>query len=161
MERFKLIILFLLISNSMLFAQTDSSVEIYEGRSAFFDTQVILDLSYQGLKSLPIEASSDDIEVLILDNNNIEKLPNWIGQMKNLKVLSVRNNNLKDLNYAITNCDNLEQLYLSGNKNLRDLPSLNTCKNLKLIDVIDTGINEVPGSIQWLDNLLYFKYSKE
>lgn len=160
MVRFKLIVILFLLTSSILYGQENNSVEIYEGRRAFFNSQVILDLSYQNLESLPVEATNSDIEVLILDNNNIEKLPNWIGQLKNLKVLSVRNNNLKELNYAITLCDNLEQLYLSGNKTLSDLPSLRSCKNLKIIDVIDTGINDLPGSIQWMDNLLYFKYSK-
>jgi len=149
------------LTSSILYGQADNNVEIYEGRRAFFDKQVILDLSYQGLKEVPVEATNSDIEVLILDNNNIEELPNLIGLLDNLKVLSIRNNNLKELNSAITLCDKLEQLYLSGNKSLSDIPNLNSCKNLKIIDVIDTGINDVPGSIHWNDNLLYFKYSKE
>jgi hypothetical protein len=120
----------------------------------------VLDLSYQNLREVPIEASNREIEVLILDNNNIEKLPNGIGNLKNLKVLSVRNNNLIKLNSSISFCENLEQLYLSGNKNLRDLPNLSYCEKIKIIDVVDTGINEVPGWVESMDSIFYFKFTK-
>jgi len=140
--------------------QDNKSVVVFEGRSTPLMHQKILDLSYQNLREVPIQANNWDIEILILDNNNIEKLPNWIANLKNLKTLSIRNNNLKELNPVLSFCENLEQLYLSGNKNLKDLPSLTSSGRIKLIDVIDTGISEVPGWVELSDSLIYFKYSK-
>jgi Leucine-rich repeat (LRR) protein len=142
------------------YGQDNSSVVVFEGRKVPFMQKKVLDLSYQNLREVPIEASNQEIEVLILDNNNIEKLPNGIANLKNLKVLSVRNNNLIKVNSSISFCENLEQLYLSGNKNLRDLPSLSTCEKIKIIDVVDTGINEVPGWVEMMDSLFYFKFTK-
>ena len=91
--------------------------------------------------------------------NKIEKIPNWISSLKNLKTLSLRNNNLLELNPIVSRCENLEQLYLSGNKELNDLPSLSGNSNLKIIDVTGTGITEVPGWVELSDNIYYFKYS--
>ena len=158
MERIKLITIILLLISSSLKGQDHSSVQIFEGRGIHNNAQLILDLSYQNLKSVPIQANNPQIEILILDNNNIEELPIWISNLKNLKLLSVRNNNLTRISSFLSSCENLEQLYLSGNKNLSDLPNMANCKKLKLVDVVDTQINEIPISIRMMDNLFYFKY---
>jgi len=139
--------------------QETNSVVVFKGRKVPYMQQKVLDLSYQNLREVPIEAFNQEIEVLILDNNKIEKLPNRIAYLKNLKTLSLRNNNLLELNPVLSFCENLEQLYLSGNKNLTDIPSLTTSEKLKLIDVTDTGINEVPGWVEMSDSLFYFKYT--
>ena len=142
------------------YGQETSSVVVFKGRKVPYMQQKVLDLSYQNLKEVPIEAFNQEIEILILDNNKIEKIPNRIANLKNLKVLSVRNNNLLKVNSVLSFCKNLEQLYLSGNTNLNDLPSLLTCEKLEIIDVVDTKINEVPGWIETMDSLFYFKYTK-
>jgi Leucine-rich repeat (LRR) protein len=141
-------------------AQTDNPVIVFEGRKAPFMERKVLDLSYQNLSDLPYEANNLEIEILILDNNKIKKLPNWIANLKNLRVLSIRNNNLLELNSVVSFCKNLEQLYLSGNINLEDLPNLSPCEKLEIVDVIDTKINEVPGWIETLNSLFYFKYTE-
>lgn len=156
----QLIVLFLFIA-VVSFGQNSSSVEIFEGRGEFNNDQIILDLSHQNLKKFPISALDSEIEVLILDNNNITKLPSWIGQLKKLRVLSLRNNQFKELSYWINSCESIEQLYLSGNKDLVDISALNSTSGLKLIDVIDTRINEVPASVRMMDDLFYFKYTKK
>jgi Leucine-rich repeat (LRR) protein len=157
----KLICIFtgLLFIFSFGFGQESNTVVVYAGRNAPYHQKIVLDLSYQNLREVPSEADNQEIEILILDNNKIEKLPKWIGNLKNLKTLSLRNNNLLELNPLISYCENLEQLYLSGNKNLTDIPSLTRSEKLKLIDAIDTGITEVPGWIEMSDNLFYFKYT--
>jgi Leucine-rich repeat (LRR) protein len=146
--------------STIVSAQDNKKVIVFQGRRVPFKSQRILDLSYQNLSSVPISVSNSDIEILILDNNNIEKLPAWIGNLKNLKVLSVRNNNLKEFISKISFCENLEQLYLSGNKSLSDLPSMSFCEKLEIIDVVDTNINEVPGWVKMLDSLYCFKYTQ-
>jgi Leucine-rich repeat (LRR) protein len=161
MTRTKFItILFLMICISVQ-GQETNSVAKFEGRGLVNDYQTILDLSYQDLEEVPVQANNPAIEILILDNNNIQALPNWISSLVNLKVLSVRNNNLTEVNSAISFCENLEQIYLSGNANLTDLTGLSNCRKLKIIDVIDTGINEVPGEMNMMDNLSYFKFTKQ
>ncbi len=158
MNKINLLIIGILLSCFSLSGQQSNSVKIFQGRKAPFQSQKILDLSYQNLSEFPQEASNSEIEILILDNNNIQNLPRRIGNLKNLRILSIRNNKLSNLNSAISFCENLEQLYLSGNVNLKDLPSLSFCKKLEIIDVINTGINEVPAWIEMLDSLYYFKY---
>lgn len=56
-------------------------------------------------------------------------------------------------------CENLEEIYLSNNPNLNDLPSFSFCKKLKIIDVVNTRINELPISIRGMESIAYFKYS--
>jgi Leucine-rich repeat (LRR) protein len=159
MSKLKILIIGLLLINILTNGQVSNSVVVFQGRKAAFKSQKILDLSYQNIKEVPIETSNSEIEILILDNNNIEKLPRWIGNLRNLKILSIRNNNLLELNSAVARCENLEQLYLSGNKNLSDIPSMSFCEKLEIIDVVDTKINEVPGWVQMMDCLIYFKYT--
>jgi Leucine-rich repeat (LRR) protein len=161
MNKIKILIFGLTMITFLAQGQESNSVVVFQGRKAPFRTQKILDLSYRNLKDVPIEASNSEIEILILDNNKIEKMPRWIGNLKNLKILSIRNNNLLEVNSALSRCDNLEQLYLSGNKNLSDLPSMSFCEKLEIIDVVDTKINDVPGWIQMLDSLFYFKYTEK
>jgi len=161
MKKIKTLIFTLLIMSSVVNAQDIKKVIVFHGRRVPFNSQKIMDLSYQNLKNVPTLISNSEIEILILDNNNIEKLPAWIGNLKNLKVLSVRNNNLIEFNSKISFCENLEQLYLSGNKYLSDLPSMSFCEKLELIDVVDTSINEVPGWVELLDSLYCFKYSEK
>ncbi len=135
------------------------SVNVFEGRG-IFESHRILDLSYRNLKTLPAQVSNPEIEILILDNNNIEELPSWIGNLKNLRILSIRNNNLLELNSVLTYCENLEQLYLTGNKNLSELPNLSQNEKLEIIDVIDTKINQLPTWTRMMNNLYYFKFSE-
>jgi len=140
--------------------QNVKTVEVYTGRGDMRNPQKIMDLSYQNLDKVPVVALNSEIETLILDNNNITKLPQWLGQLKNLKVLSIRNNKLSELDYVVTNCDKLEQIYLSGNRNLSDISVISSLRNIELIDVVGTKINQLPPGIQMMDNLFYFKYTK-
>ena len=149
----------LLLICTCIYGQDNDQVEIFMGHKAPYWQKNVLDLSYQNLEEIPYEANNQEIEILILDNNKIEKIPNWISSLKNLKTLSLRNNNLLELNPIVSRCENLEQLYLSGNKELNDLPSLSGNSNLKIIDVTGTGITEVPGWVELSDNIYYFKYS--
>ena len=159
MFKLKFLITGLILICIFAYGQETSSVVVFKGRKVPYMQQKVLDLSYQNLKEVPIEALNQEIEVLILDNNKIEKLPNGIANLKNLRVLSVRNKNLLKLNSTISFCENIEQLYLSGNKNLTDLPSLSASEKIQIIDVVDTGINEVPGWIETMDSLFYFKFT--
>ena len=159
MYKSRIFIIGLILLCVSTFGQEPGSVVVFKGRKVPYMQQKVLDLSYQSLKEVPIEAFNQEIEVLILDNNKIEKLPNGIANLKNLRILSIRNNNLLKVPSVISFCENLEQLYLSGNKNLTDLPSLSSSEKIQIIDVVDTGINDVPGWIETMDSLFYFKFT--
>ncbi len=139
----------------LLLSQNKSSVEIYYGNGSFEGR--IVDLSNRNLSKLP--AFNSQVEVLILDNNNITELPEWLMTLPNLRSLSIRNNNLNDVD-ILGFCEKLEELYLSNNPNLFDLPSFSRCKKLQIIDVTDTKINDLPINIRGMENIAYFKYSK-
>lgn len=140
----------------LVFSQTQDTVEVYEGNGAF--EHRIIDLSYRNLTDVPARAVNNEMEVLILDNNNITVLPDWLANIPKLRSLSVRNNNLKDVSILMY-CTNLEELYLSGNKNLADLPSFTRNTKLRVVDVVDTKINSLPVRIRGMENIGYFKYS--
>ncbi len=160
MKKISFALLLLFIINSYTRGIEKDSVNVFEGRG-IFKSHKILDLSYQNLKTLPAESSNIEIEILILDNNNLEELPSWIGNLKNLKILSIRNNNLLNLNPAISFCKNLEQLHLTGNKNLSEIPNLSMSEKLEIIDVVDTKINYLPTWTQLMNSLYYFKFTEK
>lgn len=160
MKRLLFITFGFLLFGFTTFGQAIHSVEIYNGRAALTSAQKILDLSYQKLDKFPVNAINPEIETLILDNNNLTELPAWIGQLNKLKILSLKNNHFQTLDFRINDCENLEQLYLSGNKELSDISAISTTSKLMLIDVIDTKINVLPAWVKMMDNLYYFKYTK-
>lgn len=159
MKTIMLIPVLFLLFNFTANAQKGNQVEKFEGRGNY-NTQLVLDYSYQNLDKIPISADNPQVQTLILDNNHLTKLPNWIHDLSQLRILSVRNNDLHEITSLLSRCTNLEQLYLSGNPNLMDLPDLSFCKKLQVIDVVGTGIHDIPAGIQMMDNLYYFKYSK-
>lgn len=160
MNKFIFVILLFSFCEYLEAQEKSKGVKIFEGRGIVNCPQTILDLSYKNLEDLPIGANNLSIEILIIDNNNLRDIPNWIYNLKNLRVLSVRNNNLKELNSFISRCENLEELYLSGNYELVDLPDLSKCEKLKIIDVVGTKIKDIPIDVRMMDHLFYFKYSK-
>lgn len=152
----KIFLTMLVFMPVLVFSQTQDTVEVYEGNGAF--EHRIIDLSYRNLTDVPARAVNNEMEVLILDNNNITVLPDWLANIPKLRSLSVRNNNLKDVSILMY-CTNLEELYLSGNKNLADLPSFTRNTKLRVVDVVDTKINSLPVRIRGMENIGYFKYS--
>ncbi len=150
----KTLLITLLFVPILSFAQSNESVVVYYGNGSFDNT--IVDLSNQNLTKVPV--IDVNVEVLILDNNNLTEIPDWFLNLKNLKSLSIRNNNLTDIS-VLSYCENLEELYLTNNINLEDFPSFSSCEKLKIIDVINTKINQLPISIRGIKSIAYFKYS--
>ena len=78
------------------------------------------------------------ITKLTLYGLDLISLPDSIGELKELRILSLSSNQLKSLPESFQNLINLEKLHLSGNKfqalpdwfgNLRNLCELNLCSN--------------------------------
>lgn len=152
----KILTFYFLFFPLIAFSQAKDSVIIYEGTGAFENR--IIDMSHKRISDVPARVVNFETEVLILDNNDITELPDWLTTLPKLRTLSVRNNNLKEVD-VLMYCDKLEELYLSGNKNLNNLPNLSRCKNLRIIDVTNTQIHDLPLSIRGMENFGYFKYS--
>lgn len=75
------------------------------------------------------------LQVLDLHQNQLEKLPDEIGQLKALRVLYVHHNKLKKLPDSIGDLPRLQSLDLSFNV-LKELPStLSKLKRLKTLDI--------------------------
>ncbi|PHU30119.1 hypothetical protein BC332_02212 [Capsicum chinense] len=76
--------------------------------------------------------------------------------MNNLQVLDLSyNSELMDLPSSISNLESLTALSLRGCGGLKSVPPLGKLKNLRVLDVFQTGIKEVP---QGMENLVKLKF---
>ncbi|KAJ0005150.1 hypothetical protein NQD34_011363 [Periophthalmus magnuspinnatus] len=94
-----------------------------------------------------------NIDELDLSRNQIENIPNNIGDFQSLKVLDVHSNKLKSIPEAMGNLKNLEHLNLSNNF-INTLPS--TVGSLTHLKVFNVGLNHLdflPTSMEKLKNL--------
>lgn len=161
MKRMKLFFTVILSLATLVAFGQEKRPGVFYGDAQYGTNQYILDLSWEGLHSFPVQALSPSIRVLILDHNNLTEIPNNITAMKNLRTLSLRDNDLRSVNKVLELCENLEELYLNDNPNLTELPyTLSNCKKLKLIDVSNTGIHQPPAWLRGMKQLYYFKYTK-
>ncbi len=105
-------------------------------------------------KADSIESDKIKIKKLNLSRNkNLNKLPKWIGELRNLQKLNLGYNNLRELPESIGGLRNLQALYLSGNK-LRELPeSIGKLTNLQELYLADNNLLVLPESIGNLKNL--------
>ncbi|XP_060209983.1 putative disease resistance protein At4g10780 [Lycium barbarum] len=80
----------------------------------------------------------------------------FFQHMNNLQVLDLSfNSELMDLPSWISNLGSLRALLLRGCKQLRSIPPLGKLKNLRMLDISGTGIEEVP---QGMGSLVKLKY---
>lgn len=141
--------------------------------------KVSINLSQQGLTEVPIELKGNKtVKVLRLYGNNIDTLPEWIGELENLeklylgknklrllpesignlkqlKLLSAQYNDIEFLPNSITELVNLEQLILNQNK-IEFLPD--SIGRLKKLDVLQLKFNELkslPNSIGQCERLQF------
>jgi len=95
-----------------------------------------------------ISDMSSCLQVLDLHNNCLEKLPDEIGSLKQLKVLHLNNNKLKKIPESIGNLQMLQTLNLSHNS-LKDLPdTLSNLSRLKTFDITyNPKLKKLPKSL--------------
>uniref|UniRef100_A0A8C6WRL6 Leucine rich repeat containing 18a n=1 Tax=Neogobius melanostomus TaxID=47308 RepID=A0A8C6WRL6_9GOBI len=94
-----------------------------------------------------------NIDELDLSRNQIEKIPNDIGDFQSLKVLDLHSNRLEIVPEAMGSLINLENLNLSNNL-ISCLPT--TLGSLTLLKVFNIGMNKLdslPTSIEKMENL--------
>lgn len=82
-----------------------------------------LNLSALNIINLPIlvRTLNDWLRILILNNNEIEQLPPWIGELNNLERLDISCNKLHTLPYQVGKLKKLRELYIEDNQ-LNSLP---------------------------------------
>ncbi|XP_055385144.1 leucine-rich repeat-containing protein 40 [Condylostylus longicornis] len=114
-----------------------------------------LNCSFNNIKELPDDfCNMRSLYKLDFMNNNLEYLPEDIGLMRKLKFLYAQHNDIKELpNFQ--GCDALEELHISNNF-IKEIPS-EFCENLphlKILDLRDNKISELPEDISILQNLI-------
>jgi Leucine-rich repeat (LRR) protein len=91
---------------------------------------VHLDLGNMALKVVPQCLRSMKLETLKLNNNQLKKIPAWLGAMPTLKVLDV-----------------------SGNTKLKSLPDLGNLHSMEILDISDLPLKKIPNFIRRYSNL--------
>jgi Leucine-rich repeat (LRR) protein len=114
----------------------------------------ILYLNHNQLESLPDSIGNlANLQELHVNHNQLESLPNNIGNLANLQELYVHNNQLESLPNNIGNLANLQKLYLEYNQ-LESLPdNIGNLANLQTLHLDHNQLASLPDSIGNLANL--------
>lgn len=99
-----------------------------------------------------------EIQVIDLHKNSLEKLPEDIGHLANLRTLYIQDNKLKQLPNSIGSLKNLQTLNISGNS-LKEIPlSISGLVSLKTLDLRNNPkLKRIPkevAQLRGLDTLL-------
>ena len=121
----------------------------------------ILDLEYSFLNRLPEKIENlINLKRLHLCGNNLKVLPVNIEKLINLTHLGLENNSLLRLPGQIGNLKKLENLMLYGN-NLQDLPEeITKLKNLKKLYLQDNEIKYLPRKNKTIKSSIWNKFSR-
>ncbi|KAJ0067183.1 hypothetical protein NL108_012915 [Boleophthalmus pectinirostris] len=113
-----------------------------------------LTLANMGIVTFPkCILNLDNIDELDLSRNQLEKIPNDIGDFLSLMVLDLHSNRLKSVPEAIGNLKKLEYLNLSNNF-ISTLPStVGSLTHLKVFNVGMNHLDSLPTSMEKLENL--------
>lgn len=143
-----------------------------------------LNMSRQGLTEFPEEAFlNPNLKVLRLYGNNIDSIPDRIGELvnleklylgknkikylpasiaklKNLRILSVQYNDLLELSDSISGLVKLEQLLLNNNQ-LKTLPkTIGDLKKLEVLELKYNGFEVLPDEIGNCTELQFLKLNQ-
>jgi len=103
---------------------------------------------------------NNNVIKISLYNSGLLKLPESIGELKELKELNVEGCKLKELPESIGNLDMLIFLNIRNNYSLVSLPeSLGNLKSLEKLDLSNNMIDSLPNSMGNLKNLRKLKLS--
>lgn len=109
-------------------------------------TLTSLNLSHAKLASLAVDMFDHlgSIENLVFDSNQIRVLPEGVGSLSNLVMLSIKNNILDELPATIGKLQRLQSLQVSGN-NLHDLPAaVWLCGQLSVLNASSNLMKDFP-----------------
>lgn len=107
-----------------------------ETRSSSMPVPAILD----GIDD-PLDRLEDDVEVIMLDRMDIDRIPPSIRRFTSLKWLSLRGTRVGKIEHLDNNV-NLEWLDLSGTP-VKKIENLDTLVNLKLLDLNGSMVDRI------------------
>ncbi|XP_021774476.1 putative disease resistance protein At3g14460 isoform X2 [Chenopodium quinoa] len=93
------------------------------------------------------------IRTLFLYSDEIEALPECIGDLKHLRYLSLEFRRIKELPLSINDLWNLQTLCLDGCSKLEKVPCIESLGKLRHLYIDDTSLEEMPLGIGKLTNL--------
>jgi internalin A len=106
-----------------------------------------LDLRNLGLRAFPeVLRTLPHLEAITLNDNQIDFIPDWIGELKSLKIMGVGSNRLTSIPKALCNLRELRGLYLQGNQ-ITTLPTELLNVGLRTLSVRDNPLQGIPKSI--------------
>jgi len=110
-----------------------------------------IDLSGFRLKELPKELKNISwLKRLNISFNDLEELPEWLGDLTNIEVLDLRSNKLKRLFKGISNLNKLYSINIRDNC-LEDMPV--EIRGLKNLQYISVGHNKLTNLPEWFFNI--------
>ena len=113
-----------------------------------------LRLQAQKLRKVPESVRKlTSLEHLILSYNLLEELPEWIGELKYLKIIEVSDNCLKTFPDSIGDLKSLEKLIACSNRIEYVPESFGGLEAIKTIELYENQLNSLPESLGNLFNL--------
>ncbi|PIN12780.1 Apoptotic ATPase [Handroanthus impetiginosus] len=96
------------------------------------------------------------LATLILSRNPLKFIPNsFFSKLVNLCFLDLSGTDIEKLPNSLSNLENLKALNLQGCQHLVDIPDLGRLKKLRELDLSDTRIEKVPQGMEELANLRF------
>ncbi len=89
---------------------------------------------------------AETLEVLDLTDNNLSKLPNDFGKLKNLKILFLSNNLFEEVPMVLANCPNLSMIGFRNN-NIKSLAENALPLSTRWLILTDNELETLPESI--------------
>ncbi len=122
-----------------------------------------LNLDGLGIKALPSEIRCfGNLRRLILGDNNLRHVPDWIGDLRSLQQLDLSENRLSHIPNSIGSLPNLTELFLDNNELCAVPSSIGTLTNLTCLDLSNNQLSSLPTMLEGLGNLtiLYLSTNK-
>lgn len=119
------------------------------------DSVIRLSLKGKKLKEVPPEVFTafPFLEELNLSRNQLNTLPEALGNLKWLRRLDVSKNKIENLPASIGRCERLEELVVNQNE-LTTLPdSIGKCMRLRMVDAWSNNIDQLPATMAELKGL--------
>ena len=93
------------------------------------------------------------VKELILDNQQLETLPEDLFDLRDLEVLSLADNDLRSLPTTLLQLKNLRVLNVRENYQLSDLPDIGELTRLEELDLTSTSVDALPESFFELEHI--------
>jgi len=129
----------------------DNELTVLNGGGAISDMSAclqVLDLHNNHLEKLPEEIGTlKQLKVLHINNNKLKKVPDSIGNLELLQTLNLAHNSLKDLPESLSNLSRLKTFDITYNPKMKKLPkSLAHCHAIEKLSIIEGNTIQYPSA---------------